>query len=54
MAMENIKVKHVMADGTVRDSIEGVMLPVNEDTEPVYRIFAEHRKRVLKQIEKSA
>ncbi|WP_407656749.1 BOW99_gp33 family protein [Anaerosinus massiliensis] len=27
------KIIHVMADGTVRDSIEGVVIPLNEKTE---------------------
>jgi hypothetical protein len=32
-----MKVIHVMADGTVRESLKGVVIPYNEQTEGFYR-----------------
>ena len=37
---EKIVVRHIMADGSERDSIEGYVIPVNEYTEIAYRIMA--------------
>lgn len=39
-----MRVVHVMADGTVRDSLKGVIVPYNENTEVFYRSIA---KRIL-------
>lgn len=48
-----MKITHVMADGTVRESIEGLVIPIsNQET---YRILAEHetnKKRKEKSDEK--
>lgn len=48
MENEEIKITHVMADGTVRDSIEGYEVPVNEQTENAYRLLAKWAMRVEK------
>jgi hypothetical protein len=34
------KITHIMADGTVRDSVEGVVIPVTEETKPFYQLLA--------------
>jgi len=39
------KFTHIMLDGTVRDSIDGMVIPVNENTEVVYRMLAESVKK---------
>ena len=36
---DNIKIIHTMADGTVRDSIEGYEIPYNEVTAVVYDLL---------------
>lgn len=40
-----IKITHIMADGTIRDSIEGVVIPVNEKTKLFYDTILEMTKR---------
>lgn len=35
-----VKITHIMKDGTVRDSIEGYEIPVNEDTKIIYAMLA--------------
>ncbi|GEM_PF-2139782 len=35
-----IEIIHIMKDGTVRDSIEGYEIPVNEDTKIIYAMLA--------------
>jgi len=35
-----IEIIHIMKDGTVRDSIEGYEIPVNEDTKVIYAMLA--------------
>ena len=37
-----IKIIHVMADGSIRDSIAGYEVPVNDRTITAYRLIAEH------------
>ncbi len=37
---KQIKVVHIMADGSVRDSVEGYPVPVNDITKPAYNILA--------------
>lgn len=37
---EPIKIVHIMKDGTVRDSIEGYVIPVNNDTKVLYNMLA--------------
>lgn len=34
------RITHVMADGTIRDSIEGYEVPVNDQTKGAYMILA--------------
>ena len=35
-----IVIRHIMADGTVRDSVDGYKVAVNENTEHIYSILA--------------
>ena len=37
---DNIKIIHTMADGTVRDSIEGYEIPYNDTTAVAYDLLA--------------
>ncbi|HCC01466.1 MAG TPA: hypothetical protein DEP60_02055 [Ruminococcaceae bacterium] len=37
---KKIKVVHIMADGSVRDSVDGYPVPVNDVTKPAYNILA--------------
>lgn len=37
---KQIRVVHIMADGRVRDSVEGYPVPVNDITRPAYNILA--------------
>lgn len=48
------KIIHVMADGTIRDSIEGVVIPLNEKTERFYRLMADlaRKQKMLEQVQK--
>jgi hypothetical protein len=39
-AHKQIRVVHIMADGSVRDSVEGYPVPVNDITRPAYNILA--------------
>lgn len=39
------KVVHVMKDGSIRESIKGMTVPVNETTKAVYKIVAESCRR---------
>lgn len=34
-------VKHIMADGTKRDTIDGLVIPYNRNTELIYRVVIE-------------
>lgn len=36
---------HIMADGTKRDSIDGYVVQLNENTEKAYKLLAEERKK---------
>lgn len=36
----NIKIAHIMADGTNRDSIKGYKVPYNDKTAIAYRLLA--------------
>lgn len=38
-----IKITHILADGTVRDSMEGYIIPYNEDTKIVYQLLSKWR-----------
>lgn len=40
-----VTITHIMADGTVRDSIDGLVIPLTEATKPAYMILAEARRR---------
>lgn len=42
------KITHVMSDGTVLDSVEGIVVPVNNQTLPVYKTLADIAKRQMK------
>lgn len=44
-----IKITHVMKDGTERDSIEGVVIPLNEKTELFYNTMKSIAKRVAQE-----
>lgn len=35
-----MKIIHVMSDGTERDSIEGFVIPLNEETKPFYELIS--------------
>lgn len=37
---KQIKIVHIMADGSIRDSVEGYPVPVNDITRPAYNILA--------------
>jgi hypothetical protein len=43
---KQIRVVHIMADGSVRDSVEGYPVPVNDITRPAYNILAAMAMRV--------
>jgi len=43
-----IKIIHTMADGTVRDSVEGYEIPYNETTAVVYDLLAKWTMEKLK------
>lgn len=43
------KIKHILRDGTVLDSMDDFVLPVNDETIPVYKIWAERVKRHMKE-----
>jgi hypothetical protein len=38
---------HIMADGAVRDSIDGVIVAVNEATKPAYQVLTELAKKKI-------
>ena len=38
------KITHIMADGSVRDSIEGYVIPYNQQTAIVYELLAKYSK----------
>lgn len=40
-----VKVTHIMSDGTVLDSIEGIVVPLTPETLPAYKLMAEYRQR---------
>lgn len=42
-----IKITHTMADGTVRDSIEGVVIPMNEKTKLFYDTILGRKKDTI-------
>lgn len=42
-----MKVIHVMADGTERDSLDGYVLPRTPETECVYRMAQEYVERLM-------
>lgn len=45
-----VKIVHIMADGTIRDDIEGAIIPLTPETFPAYKLFADVRSgRVLKE-----
>lgn len=39
-----MKVTHIMADGTKRDSVKGLVIPHNEDTKMFYEIISNKRR----------
>lgn len=41
---KEIKVTHVMSDGTKRDSLKGFVIPYNEDTKAFYEYISKRRK----------
>ena len=47
-----MKITYVMKNGTIRDSMEGYVVPYNKDTEMYYRIWAEILGLKLKPLEK--
>ncbi len=42
---KKLKITHVMKDGTERDSIEGLVVPLNEKTELFYNTISSIVKR---------
>lgn len=45
-----VKITHVMADGTVRESMEGVTIPLTPRTRKAYELLAKaHRERMAQQ-----
>lgn len=44
-------IKHVMADGTILDSVKGVVVPVTPITEAAYRTVHEIMKRKTRYIQ---
>ena len=44
-----VTVTHVMADGTVRDSVKGYEIPFNETTYPLYYVLASNAERLYKE-----
>ena len=40
-----IKIIHKMADGTIRDSVNGYIVPYNEKTSVAYELLAKSIKR---------
>lgn len=42
--VKEIKVTHVMSDGTERDSVKGFVIPYNEDTKAFYEYISKRRK----------
>lgn len=40
--MEGVKVRHILADGTVLDSIEGHLVPFEGETKSTYLFLAEY------------
>lgn len=47
MKDKEVKVVHIMADGKVLDSIEGVVIPLTPETLPAYKLLAEYRQKLL-------
>lgn len=41
---KEIKIIHIMADGTIRNSMEGVVVPMNDRTRRAYEILANDQK----------
>jgi len=35
-----IKITHTMADGTIRDSVDGYEIPYNDETAKIYKLLA--------------
>lgn len=48
-----MEVKHVMSNGDVLDSLEGVVVPVCAETQIYYNIMAKRLKRIMKQKERA-
>lgn len=49
-----VTVTHTMADGTVRDSVEGYEIPFNETTYPFYYVLTGTYERLLNEIDKKS
>lgn len=45
---KQIKVVHIMADGSIRDSVDGYPVPVNDITRPAYNVLANIAIRSMK------
>lgn len=43
----DVKIVHIMADGTIRDSIAGVIVPVTPQTLKAYKVF----EQILTQVQ---
>lgn len=35
-----VTITHTMADGSIRESVDGYKIPVNEKTKPLYHLLA--------------
>lgn len=50
-----MKITHVMADGTIRESMKGVVVPLTPRTRRAYEILAKaHRERMEQQEKKTS
>jgi uncharacterized membrane protein (UPF0127 family) len=49
-----IKVVHIMADGNIRDSVDGYPVPVNDITKPAYNILSTMALRATRKRNKPA
>lgn len=37
-----MKIKHILADGTVRDDMQGFKVPITEETKIAYETLSDH------------
>ena len=49
---KEITITHTMADGTIRDSINGYEVPYNETTSTAYQLISQAQEKLLKNIKR--